>query len=80
MCFRPGELDIPKKCPKCGHMNDKEEVFCTECGEELPEQNAMPDMPPMPGMPGAPAAPGVPGAPGIPSAPGVPAAPGQSNS
>lgn len=71
MCFRPSAIALPKKCPKCGNVNDPEAEVCAKCGEKLPDEQ--PDMPGMPGAPGAgaPKAPGVPGAPGAPKAPGA---------
>ncbi len=76
MCFRPGELDIPKICPECKTMNDKDATVCKECGAVLPDELNTPMMPDMPAPPGAPGAPAVPGAP---SAPAPPAPPGQSS-
>lgn len=29
---------MARKCPDCGHMNDNEMAFCTECGEPLDPQ------------------------------------------
>lgn len=69
MCFRPTEISLPRKCAKCGTLNDSGATVCKECGEAIPEKGG-PGF--SGGAPGSPAAPNRPAAPGAPSAPGAP--------
>lgn len=67
MCFRPGVIEIDKKCAECGTYCDSKLEVCTKCGAPLPENKVVAAAGGAPAS--APKAPGSPGAPKMP--PGI---------